>query len=240
MVTDIDITRKLLASTLAVGMVVEFVGIAGVGKTTLFNEVKKMNFPEIISGDPPRVWKLSSLIFYITHIFQALPTFLSLFFNGHGILTRREIAFVALLHGWDNYLTKLKNKTNKVIVIDQGAISLIAYLRVWSTRGLYGRSLMGWWDMIYDKWSKAIDMVILLDARNEIVLSRINTRPQDHHLKGAPNQFSVDWINKYRNIYNDILNQLTLHNPGLRIIRINSGELSVKQIADQIIPEMMQ
>jgi adenylate kinase family enzyme len=238
MVADVETFQKLTDTHRRGGRVIEIVGVAGSGKTTLFKEIRKRNYPAFICDYHPDVWKLSSYPFYISNIIQLLPTFFHLLINREGFLHRREIAFMAVLNGWNTYLGHLINKTNKTFIVDQGAIFLISYLRVWGSKCLFRPNMQGWWDQIYRNWSKTINLVILLDASDDVLLARINNRSQDHILKGESDQISRDWIIKYRNLYNEILNQFASHSKGFSVLRINSGTSSIDEIINQIIPRL--
>ena len=239
MVTDVDIYNKLTEMVQPGGVVVEFVGTAGTGKTSLFNELKKRGYPGLCCADYPEVWKISSYTFYIKNIILLLPTLVRLFINHSGFVKRRELAFMAILNGWDEYLDRLTDATNTTILLDQGAIFLIAYLNIWGPRGLWKPNMQGWWDKVFKKWSKTIDLIFLLDASDEILISRINSRTQDHHLKGGNKQISQNWIAKYRSLYNEILDKLASFNQNILIIRINSGEHTIEDILNKIVPELL-
>jgi thymidylate kinase len=240
MVTDVDIYQKLVNTNHREGMVVEIVGVAGAGKTSLFRELQRRNYPTLLCGYHPEVWKISSYPFYLKNIFQLLPTFTRVYANSNRFLKRREIAFMCVLYGWADYLDKLIKHTHKTFIVDQGAISLMAYLKIWGTKGLYKNNMYEWWETIYRKWSKGIDLVILIDASDDVLISRINHRPQDHFLKGESNQLSQYWTEKYRALYEEILNHLASLDDNFHIIRINSDNSTVDEIASIIIPELLQ
>ncbi len=168
-----------------------------------------------------------------------LPILFRLLANRSGFVRRREIAFMALLNGWDEYINSSVNSINTTLLLDQGAIFLISYLNTWGPEGLFKPNMQGWWNKVYGKWSKTIDLVILLDASDELLVNRINSRPQDHYIKGEPSQKSQNWIADYRKLYNEILEKLVSFDQSMLIIKIDSGIYSTEDIINKIVPELL-
>ena len=219
------------------GMIVELVGPAGVGKSTLYQALNKKRYPWLLCYYHPRVWRISSAPFYIKNILLLLPTFVRISGNGDRHLTRREIAFMAILHGWYKILRKKTTNSNKILVLDEGPISIMAYLNVWGPQSLFNSNMQGWWEYIFSQWMQSIDMVVMMDAPEEIIRWRINNRPQDHHLKGESAYVMDDWLKKYRILYDQIVNRLASNNHGIRVIRIDSGINSVDEIINKVLHE---
>jgi thymidylate kinase len=219
------------------GMIVELIGPAGVGKSTLYQALNNKRYPWLLCYHHPRVWRISSAPFYIKNILLLLPTLVRILGNGDRQLTRREIAFMAILHGWYKILRKKTTNSNNILVLDEGPISIMAYLNVWGPQSLFNSNMQGWWENIYSKWMQSIDMVVMMDASEEIIRWRINNRPQDHHLKGESTYVMDDWLNKYRILYDQIVSRLATNNHGIRVIRIDSGINSVDEIVNKVLHE---
>jgi predicted ATPase len=219
------------------GLVVELVGVAGVGKSTLFKSLDKKGFPWLSCEYSPPVWKISTAQFYIKNVFLLIPTFIRMLGNGDRLLKRREIAFMAILNGWHEELQKRTANSSNIIVLDQGPISIIAYLNVWGPKSLFNSNMNEWWEKIYGKWIYGVDMVILMDTSDEKIKWRINNRPQDHHLKGESDSVTLEWITKYRNLYEKIVYKLLATNDAIRILRLDSGNNSVDALVNTVLHE---
>ena len=237
MVTTIDALQRGKKTDQRRGMVVELVGPAGVGKSTLYKALNSKGFPWLVCHWSPPVWEISNTPFFVKNILKLIPTFIRMSGNGDRLLKRREIAFMAILNGWQKKLRKETANSNKIIVLDQGPISIMAYLKVWGPKGLFSSNMTEWWEKIYGKWMQGLDMVIMLDTTDENIMWRINNRPQDHHLKGESANVMLDWLNKYRILYDQIVSRLASNNHRIRVIRIDSGINSVDEIVNKVLYE---
>jgi thymidylate kinase len=237
MVTTIDDFQLKNRTGQQVGMVVELVGVAGVGKSTLYDTLEKKGFPQLKCQITPPVWEISTTPFFIKNVLLILPIIIRQLFNSDRQLTRREIAFLAILNGWHKELRKEIAKTNKITVIDQGPISFIAHLAVWGPQSLFDSNMQKWWEKVYKSWKHSIDVVVMLDTSDEELKARVNHRPQDHFLKGESDSQLIYWNSKYRIIYEQIVNNLLSNNQEIRIIRIDSGNNSIDAIINILLHE---
>jgi thymidylate kinase len=205
------------------GLLVELVGVAGVGKSTITQALSSKKYSWLLVGTAPPVWKISTAYFYIKNIILLTPFLIRIIGNGGRFLKRQELAFMAILHGWHKIIRKDIEQMNKIMIIDQGPISIMAYLNVWGPDSLHKPNMQGWWEQIYNNWAQIIDMVVFLDAADEIIISRINNRSQKHHLKGQSIPIVVEWISRYRILYDQILSKIAANAHGMRVWRIDSG-----------------
>jgi thymidylate kinase len=217
------------------GLVIELIGVAGVGKSTLYKALGSKNLPWLICDMVLPVWNISSAPFFFKNISSLAPLLILEEITGERLLKRREIAFMALLNGWHKILRKKADQQGKVILIDQGAISMMTYLSVWGPKSLHNDHNQSWWESIYVKWAQTLDILVYLDTKDEIIIDRIRTRSQDHHLKDETVAVMCDWIMKYRILYTQILNRFESNGFRAKVVRIDSGENSVEDIANIFI-----
>lgn len=237
MVTTINDLQRRNKNGQHKGMVVELVGPAGVGKSTLFRALRQKELPWLLCQYVPPVWSISYAPFYIINILMLIPYLVRLIGNGDRLLNRRELAFMAILNGWHEILRKEVANSNKIIVLDQGPISIMAYLRVWGPQSLFYSNMQAWWEKVYGKWMEALSMVVMLDTSDEKVIWRINNRPQGHHLKGESNNIVLEWLYRYRVLYEQIVGRLSPNSHGIRVVRIDSGNNSVDEIMEKVFHE---
>jgi thymidylate kinase len=235
MVSPINTTTSKQISSSNGGLVIELIGVAGVGKSTLFNRLKSKNLPWLICDTVLPVWNISSAPFFIENIISLAPILAHLEIKGERLLHRREIAFLALLNGWHRILRKKADQQGKAILIDQGAISMMTYLSVWGPQSLKFDHLKGWWESVYIHWAQTMDLLVYLDTKDEIIIDRIRTRSQNHHLKKETTDVVCEWIMKYRILYGKILNRFETNGFRAKVLRIDSGDNSVEDIINIFI-----
>ncbi len=237
MVTNINDNQKIGQDDKKGGLIVELVGLAGTGKSTLTRNLKK-NVPWIIEVSSPRVWNFRNASFYTNNILSLVPTYLHIMLEDGGLIKRREIAFMALLNGWQDVLIKKKKNSSNVFIIDQGPISIMAYLQMWSTHHSLKDYSDSWWLKVYEHWTDTLDVVIWLDAPYETLIKRIRNRKQAHRLKEKSDQYAQISLMRYYMIYERIINALSNNNPNLEILRIDSGKNSVDEIVNIVTSDL--
>jgi deoxyadenosine/deoxycytidine kinase len=217
------------------GVVVEIIGPAGAGKSTLFDALGK-KITEIHCEFLPPVWSITYLPFFIKNFFLLLPTLLSV--HGDRGLSRRELAWMAILNGWPGILERRINQGFKVILLDQGPIFLIAILAGFGPKSLHEAKVNDWWERIIDRWAQTLDIIVWLDSSNEILTRRIRERERDHLVKEKSNREIQEFIVKYRMLYEGVTKQIIAKNPNLRLIRIDTGQYAINEIINKIRSEI--
>ncbi len=240
MVANVTELQRGKDSVQTKGLVIELVGVAGVGKTTLVRALCNQNQSGLVEEYVPQVWTLSTAPFYLKNIILILPILARLISNGGRFLSRRELAFMAILNGWDEILNRKAKHDGNIVIIDVGPIFIIGHLLLWGPQGLRSPNMDGWWKKIYEKYSHTVDMAFLLDTSDEIILSRIRTRPQEHFLKESSDQAAIHWTVKYRLLYEDIIDRLNSSGQKIQIVRIDSGMNSVDEIVKIVLQEVGQ
>jgi thymidylate kinase len=230
MVESIDVVEPVKIYTQSKGMIVELVGVAGAGKSTLFNELHQKRVTGLVNATVPPVWKLSMIPFFTKNIITLSPILFYLFFHDRKFLKRHQIAFMVLLSNWHKLLVKQITANNKIILLDQGPISMITDLLVWGPSSISSPFMEKWWEDVYKKWKNNLNMVFLLDASDETIIWRIRNRKKLHHLKTTTDEVSMEWINQYRRISEYIIAKLNSPDALIEVVRINSGENSIDEI----------
>jgi thymidylate kinase len=220
------------------GCVIELIGVAGVGKSTLYRSLKSRNYPWLICDQVLPVWNISSMPFFFKNITSMMPLLMQTEIMGERLLKRREIAFLALLNGWHSILRKKADQQGRAIIVDQGPISMMAYLLVFGPESLKYDYVQSWWDSIYHKWGQALDLLVYLDTKDEVIIDRIRTRSQDHFLKKETTDVICDWIYKYRGLYTQILNRFESNGHKVKVLRIDSGSNSVDKLIQDLLPRI--
>ena len=214
--------------------VVEIVGPAGSGKTTLFQALD-CYAGSIQLGNFPDVRKVTEAPFFISNGLRLIPNLLRLYRPDSRQLTRREFAWMSILNGWSARLRKESNGGNKVIILDQGPVYLITEMRLFGPGYLRQKSAERLWQSLYECWSSTLDMVVWLDAADDVLLGRIRTRQQEHIVKTQPAPVVYEFLGRYRTEYESILSILTAKNTDLKVLKFDSRQLQPQDILNQFL-----
>ena len=217
--------------------VVEIIGPAGVGKTTLCQflichteSVRFDNFPD--------VRKIADAPFFVLNGLQIIPSLFRIYQPNSRQLTRREFAWISILNGWSIPLRKKLNEGNKITVLDQGPIYLLAEMRLFGPEYLMQKTAEGFWQDLYDRWRATLDMVIWLDAANDVLLDRIRSRQQEHIMKTRPAKEIYAFLDRYRTEYEFILSNLMAKKSSIKVFKFDTEQLEPQDIEKQFLSEL--
>lgn len=224
-------------STFGKTKIIEIVGPAGAGKTTLYqalgcytDHIQLDNFPD--------VHKWSDAPFYILNGVRLVSSLVRLPKSNSRPLTRRELAWMSILYGWSALLRKQSQGNNKAIILDQGPIYLLAEMRLFGPEYLRQSSAESLWQDFYKRWQATLDMVVMLDAANDVLLERIRDREQDLIVKDQPAPVVYDYLNRYRTQYAFLLSTLAAKNTNLKILRCDAGLMRPEEILNRFLSEL--
>jgi shikimate kinase len=216
--------------------VVEIIGPAGAGKTTIFSALSK--YPEAVRlGDFPDVRRVTDAPFFIKYGFQLIPSLFHLFRHSNRKLSRREFAWMIILTGWPFILQRDIKKSPQVIVLDQGPVYLLAEMREFGPEILKGEGAAKFWKKIYRRWAATLDMVVWLDAEDNCLMERIRIRNKEHMIKDEPSAIVIDFLDRYRRAFDHVLSRLEANTSGPRVLRIDTGKQQPGDVVNRILVE---
>ncbi|MGB8981835.1 MAG: hypothetical protein WCC12_08165 [Anaerolineales bacterium] len=215
--------------------IVEIVGLAGVGKTTLCNELGRYH-EHICLSNFPAVRKISAAPFFIWNGLQIVPAILNLSGHDSRNLTRREFAWLSILKGWPVVLQgQLKN--NKPIILEQGPVYLLAEINEFGPAYLREQKARFFWQGLYSRWANMLDVIVWLDAADPDLIRRIRGRDKAHVMKDESIETILEFLARYRNAYKQTISDLSVNHPGLRILRFDTTCQTPRVIANQLLAE---
>jgi deoxyadenosine/deoxycytidine kinase len=216
--------------------VVEIIGPAGAGKTTLGRMLNNYQ-DKICLSDFPNVRKIGDAPFFIRYGLGLVPTLHRIYQRSSRQLRRREFAWMSILMGWSSVLQKDAKHCSKVIILDQGPVYLMAEMREFGPEYLRDQKADKLWQSLYYRWANTLDVIVWLDASDANLLERIRTRDQEHVVKNELASTVFEFLARYRRTYKEIISMLEANTSGLRVLRFDTGRQQPKEIADHLLVE---
>jgi adenylate kinase family enzyme len=217
--------------------IVEVVGPAGAGKTT-FCQMLDCSNQTIRLENFPDVRKAADAPFFISNCLNLIPNLLRLYRPNSRHLTRREFAWMAILNGWPAILRKESNDGNKIIILDQGPVYLLAEMRLFGPEYLRQKAAEGLWQNLFKRWRDTLYLVVWLDAANEVLFNRINTRQQEHIVKSQPAAVVYEFLGRYRAEYKSILSILGTKKSGFKVLQFDTEQQRPQDIMRRFLSEL--
>ena len=227
--------NEAVVGTLAVQkpfLIMELVGPAGAGKTTLSRALSQRS-DAIQIGSEIELRKLKYLPVFLSTTISLLPIFLRQLWYRQWF-TWDEIKYLVYLKGWSEVLKREVSTGDTAVLLDHGPVFKLATLHEFGPEKLSANGVEVWWNNIFKQWASTLDIVIWLDAPDAVLEKRINSREQRHLVKGKTGSEVVNFLGRYRSSYEKILAQLKTHG-GPRLFQFDTSQTSLEQVAEEIL-----
>jgi hypothetical protein len=209
-------------------LLIEIMGPAAAGKTTLLRELCSMD--ETIRGG----LNLEKAR-YVRPSLRRLGVFLPVWALHHRRdrwLDRREMRSIARLETWSRALERTTTAEDSVAVFDHGPLYRLARLREFGPSLTESEPFARWWRGSLTWWLEALDIVVMLEAPDDVLLERVDERGHwflsGDHAEGEKDEF----LARYRRAFDEILEGA---GDTPTILRFRSDEASVKTIAAEVL-----
>ena len=214
--------------------IIELIGPPGSGKTTLTKIFQQRNTDLEITIFP-YFREVSQIPFFAKSLISFSPTLLHFFKNDRGqTLTWRDIALMTILNNWNDVLVERSLRSGKTIILEEGAICLLAKLSAFGSEVLKNEVSAGWWKEVYQKWAQTIALVIQLDTPISTLLKRIRSREAQYEIGTMSNEQATEYLTRIQESQENVLSHLVAESNSPRLYRCSTVERSPEQIYTEL------
>lgn len=138
------------------------------------------------------------------------------------------------LGAWYDALRPQTRVDGLLTVFDQGPIFRLALLREFGPELTKSLAFEKWWESALLRWAAALDCVVLLDAPDEVLMTRVQVRDHTHVFRGMPVPGARVFLARYRAAYEQIMRKMA-DAGGPRVLRFDTSREPVDRIVDRIL-----
>lgn len=124
--------------------------------------------------------------------------------------------------------------SNAIAIFDQGPVYTMARLQDLGFRAAEGSRLRSWWERKLDEWARILDLLIVLDAPNEVLIERINKRSKAHVAKDQSKESAGRLVMDERSRYGDLADVL-VQSRAVRVLHFDTSGRSIDEIKQAAI-----
>jgi thymidylate kinase len=184
-------------------VVVELVGPAGAGKSTLADVLACREDTRRVS-----IWGLP-LRFWVRSAASLVPTFLPLCL-GSRALPWSEMKQMIRLGALHRLLSQAAARRHRLIVLDEGPAFVLSWLRVFGrARLLRNAAYERWEQRSFTEWVRVLDVIVLLDAPDAVVAQRIRSRAKPHMIKHESDEQIAAFTARFRTAFAAVIPAIT-------------------------------
>jgi len=227
--------------------VVELVGLAGAGKSTVTRALLSKENDALRQFQLCHSLPLSTLQ-RIGHTLRLTKHFLPTYLGrgprvdvGHSPqqkwFTSGEMRSLFYLSAWPAALLRQPHH-NAIQLMDLGPIFRLVYLQEFGSDLTESQRFDSWYQHQIAEWRNLIDLIVLLDASDEVLQQRIDDREKDHVAKAQSLHQNTNFFQRYRTAYQrtitDICQGETQQAP--QLLHYQTNEFTV----DEIVTDLSQ
>jgi thymidylate kinase len=213
-------------------LIIELIGPAGAGKTTLSRALKHRS-GRIQIGAEIELRKIKYVPVFVRNALLSLPIILYRWHYSRWF-TWEEIKYLIYLRGWPRILKHQAVEDGGAILLDHGPVFKLATLNGFGPVRLQTKGFGSWWNNMFRQWASIVDIVIWLDAPDPILEKRINSRNQRHAVKGRSEFEVLHFLARYRASYEQILAKWATYEEPI-LLKFDTSQTTIEQVADEVL-----
>ncbi len=205
-------------------MLVELVGPAGAGKSLLADRLR-------VRGDVVRasVWNLPRVLIFESAL-RSLPVLLRMCVETRAF-PRAELEQIVRLNALRLFVRRRVGGA-RLVVLDEGPVFALSWLRVFGHPRIQNGRLNPWWRRTLADWAGVLDRVVMLDAPEPVLVSRIRGRQKPHDIfRQMTDAQILDLIARYRTAFDGVLAALTAGGRP-ELLTLAAADGSTEQLGD--------
>lgn len=234
-----SVTENVLSSKAnqeAKALIVDLVGLAGAGKTTLAQAMSACDGRVQVAADL-ELRRMDHMPIFVRNAPSLLPVLLRRCRDSRWF-SWDEIKAMVYLEGWPRVLRQKAMHGGTAILLDHGPVFKLATLNAFGPERLKSRGFETWWHSMFEQWASTLDIVIWLNASDSILVDRINARNRRHAIKGKSEREAHKFLLRYQTSYEQILAKLTAYGQRLTLLHFDTSQKSPEQIAVEVLKAM--
>lgn len=210
-------------------VIVELVGPAGAGKSTLAEGVSASD-TTIRSG--LSLWGLPRMDLICSTLALAPTIAAAALGGGQSRLRPGEIAQMIRL-GALRRAVRREAQRHRVILLDEGPVFALSWLDVFFKRN-GDRVPAAWRRRVVADWALLLDVVVFIDASDSTLVQRIRTREKEHKVKGLPDEEIHGFSEGFRAAFDRVIAELAKAGH-LIVDALNTDRAPVEQNASRLV-----
>lgn len=214
-------------------MIVEVIGLAGAGKSSLRRALLQEGISTFTRGLAIR--NPQNLPYFVGSGIRVAPTLLGPPWRGRWY-DRAEVARLFYLTGMSQVFARMTSD-GQPLLIDQGPIFEMATLRAFGPPRLLAPQHATWWDNRYAQWAATLDLIIWLEAPPEVLEQRIRSREKWHAVKEGSLAEMLGYLQRYQMAYEHVVSQLIARR-SIAVLTFDTSTISTATITSEILNQI--
>lgn len=198
--------------------VVELLGLPGSGKTTVVDAIASPRNIEVMSRY--RSW--SNVPAYSTSALRLAPGLARALLSNE--CSWRDCNKMIRLESSSSIVRRHARRGSRALLFDQGPLFLL--LQLDGSQGSRSSAVRNGRAALLRRWGRTLDLVLVLDAPDDVLLDRIHRRGKRHALQGVDHDSARRSLDAQRETFERLLGELPSHG-NVRTERIDTSSSSV-------------